>query len=121
MRCRCEDCVSRHVIWNFELPREVGQVRLRKIDVEILGIELHAHQEESGFLVGMLVRMKNISAMAIHEVGDGGDFALLVRARDEQDCRSFHVAPPSRRLSRRRPARRGEGGTPSRQPTSRRR
>src|SRR5580698_4744086 len=38
----------------------------------------------------MFVRMQNVAPVAIYEVGDGGDFAFLVRARDEQDGGGFH-------------------------------
>lgn len=40
--------------------------------------------------VGILISMQNIAAVAIDKVGDGRDFALLVRAGDEQDGGGFH-------------------------------
>ncbi len=33
----------------------------------------------------MLVGVQNVAAMAVDEVGDGGYFAFLVRAGDEED------------------------------------
>ena len=72
---------------------EVGEVVLRKIDVEIFGVELDAHQEQAGFRVSVLVGMQDVSAVAIDEVGDGRDFALRVGARDEQDGGGFHGLP----------------------------
>ena len=100
---------------------EVGQVFLPKIDIEVFGIEFDAHQEQPGFFIAVLIGMKNVAAVAIDKVGDGSDFALAVRAGDEQDGGVFHrsaavpaaVAAASRRRS--------ESGTLSRQPARRQR
>ena len=61
-----------------------------EIDVEIFGIEFDAHQEEAGFFVGVFVGVQNVAAVAVDEVGDGGDFAFGVRAGDEEDGGVFH-------------------------------
>ena len=71
---------------------EIGQVSLRKIDVEIFGIELDAHQEQPGFFVGVLVGMQDVAVVPVDEVGDGGDFALAVGAGDEQDGGILHCS-----------------------------
>jgi hypothetical protein len=69
---------------------EVGEVSLGEINVEVFGVEFDAHQEESGFLVGMLVSVKDVAAVAVDEISDGGDFAFTVRAGDEEDGGGFH-------------------------------
>ena len=69
---------------------EVGEVFIGEINVEIFGIELDAHQEEAGFFVGVLVGVQDVAAVAVDEVGDGGDFAFGVRAGDEEDGGVFH-------------------------------
>ena len=61
-------------------------------DIKVFGIELDAHEEESGFLICVFVRMQNVSAMAIDEVGDGRDFSLCIRATDEQNGGGFHLS-----------------------------
>ena len=71
---------------------EIGEVRLRKIDVEVFGIELHAHQEEAGLLVGVLIGVQNVAVVPVDEVGDGGDFAFAVRAGDQQDGGVLHAS-----------------------------
>ena len=58
---------------------------MRSINVEIFGIELDAHQEEAGFFVGVFVGVQDVAAVAVDEVGDGGDFAFGVGATDEKD------------------------------------
>src|SRR5579862_3702967 len=73
-----------------EVSCEIAKIRLREVDVEVFGIELDAHQEEPGFFVAMFVGVQDVSAMAVDEVGDGGDFSLAVGARDEQDGGGFH-------------------------------
>jgi hypothetical protein len=65
-------------------------------DVEVFRIEFHAHQEETGFLVTVLISVQYVPVMTVNEVGDSGDFALTVRARDEQDGGVLHcVDDPS--------------------------
>ena len=71
---------------------EIGEVFLREVDVEIFGIELDAHQEEAGLFVGVLVGVQDVAAVAVDEVGDGGDFAFAVGAGDEEDGGGFHDA-----------------------------
>jgi len=81
-----------------EMFGEIGEVFISEIDVEIFGIELDAHQEEAGFFIGVFVGVEDVAAAAVDEVGDGGDFAFLVGAGDEEDGGVLHfVAPPSRR------------------------
>ncbi|MCU1304242.1 MAG: hypothetical protein JWQ87_4526 [Candidatus Sulfotelmatobacter sp.] len=61
---------------------EVGEIFVGKINVEVFGIELDAHQEESGFFVRVFIGMQDVAAVAVDEVGDGSDFAFLVGAGD---------------------------------------
>src|SRR5580692_2833103 len=70
---------------------EIGQIFIGEIDVEVSGIELDAHQEESGLFVSVLVGMQDITAVAVDEVGDGGDLAFGVGATDEQDGGVLHI------------------------------
>ena len=62
-----------------EVFAEVGEG-----NVEVLGIELHAHEEEAGFLISVLVGMEDVAAVPVDEVGDGGDFALAVGAGNQE-------------------------------------
>src|SRR5580700_545383 len=68
----------------------LSDIVLREIEVEVFGIELDAHQEESGFFVGVLVSMQDVAAVAVDEVGDGGDFAFGVGTGDEEDGGGLH-------------------------------
>ena len=68
----------------------IGEIFVREINVEIFGIELDAHQEEAGFFVGVFVGVQDVAAVAVDEVGDGGDFAFGVGAGDEEDGGVFH-------------------------------
>src|SRR6476646_1232878 len=70
-----------------EMLTEVGEW-----DVEVFGIEFDAHEEQSGFLVGMLVGVQDVAVVAEDEVGDGCDFALGVGTTDEEDGGGFHSA-----------------------------
>ena len=54
------------------------------------GTELDAHQEEARFFVGVLVGVEDVAAVAVDEVGDGGDFALRIGAGNEEDGAIFH-------------------------------
>ncbi len=65
-----------------EVFAEGGEIFVGEIDVEVLGIELDSHQEESGLFVGMFVGVQDVAAVAVDEVGDGGDFAFGVGAGD---------------------------------------
>ena len=60
----------------------IGEVFLSQINVEVFGIELDAHEEEPGLLVGVFVGVEDVAAVAVDEVGDGSDFAFLVGAGD---------------------------------------
>jgi hypothetical protein len=60
----------------------IGEIFLSQINVEVFGIELDAHEEESGFFVGMFVGVQDVAAVAVDEVGDGGDFTFGVGAGD---------------------------------------
>jgi len=73
-----------------ELLAEVSKSLIGEIDVEVFGIELDAHQEESGFLVGVFVGVQDVAAVAVDEVGNSGDFAFAVRTGDEEDGGIFH-------------------------------
>ena len=73
-----------------EMVGEIGEVFVGEVDVEIFGIELDAHQEESGFFVGVFVGVQDVAVVAVDEVGDGGDFAFGVGATDEEDGRVLH-------------------------------
>ncbi len=69
----------------------IGEIFVRKINVEVFGIELDAHQEEAGLFVGVFVGVQDVAAVAVDEVGDGGDFAFGVRAGDEEDGGVLHM------------------------------
>ena len=69
---------------------KVGEMYISEIDVEVFGIELNTHQEESGFFVGVLVGVQDVAAVSVDEVGDGGDFAFAVGAGDEEDGGVLH-------------------------------
>ena len=69
-----------------EVLTEVGEV-----NVEIFGIELHAHQEESGLFVGMFVGVQDVAVVAEDEVGNGRDFALCVGATNQENCAILHA------------------------------
>src|SRR5216684_2221965 len=73
-----------------EVLGEVGEVFIRQIDVEVFGIELNAHQEEARFLISMFVGVEDVAVMAVDEVSDRGDFALLIGTGDEEDGGGFH-------------------------------
>ena len=81
-----------------EVSREVGEIFIGEINVEVFGIELDAHQEEARFFVGVFVSMQDVAAVAVDKVGDGGDFALAVGAGDEQDGGGFHSRAVAIRL-----------------------
>jgi hypothetical protein len=74
------------------VPAEVSEV-----DIKVFGIELDTHEEESGLFVGMFVGMEDVAIMAVDEIGDGGDFAFLVGAGDEQDGGVLHGWSATRR------------------------
>jgi hypothetical protein len=84
-----------------ELFAEVGKGLIRQINIEIFGIELHPHQEQTGLFVGMFVGVQDVSVVAINEVGDGCDFALAVRAGDQEDGRVLHCGRPTVAQARR--------------------
>ncbi len=69
---------------------EICQILLEKIDVEVLGIELDPHQEQPRLFVGMLVGVQDVAAVPEHEVGNGRDLALAVRAGDQEDSGILH-------------------------------
>ena len=68
----------------------IGEIFFREVNVEVFGIEFDSHQEQAGFFVSMFVGVEDVAAVAVDEVGDGGDFAFGVRARDEEDGGGFH-------------------------------
>ena len=68
----------------------IGEIFFMEIEVEVFGIEFDPHQEESGFFVGVFVGVQYVAAVAVDEVGDGGNFAFLVRAGDEEDGGGVH-------------------------------
>ena len=70
---------------------EVREAFVGKINVEILRVELDAHQEKSGLFVGVFVCVQNVAAVAVDEVGDGRDFAFGVGAGDEEDGAILHA------------------------------
>ncbi len=62
----------------------VGQ--LVQAHVHAGGIKLHAHQEQAGLLVAMLVGVQNVSIVAEDEIGDHRNQTLAVRTTDQQHC-----------------------------------
>jgi hypothetical protein len=70
---------------------EVGEITIAEINVEVFGIELDTHEEETGLFVGVFVGVQDVAVVAVDEVGDGGDFALAVRAGDEEDGGILHT------------------------------
>jgi len=76
-----------------EMFTEVGEIFIVEINVEVFGIELDAHQEESGFLVGVFVSVQDVAVVAVDEIGNGGYFAFLVWAGDEKNGGVFHLLP----------------------------
>jgi hypothetical protein len=66
--------------------------KVRELDVEISGIEFHAHQEKIGVFVGMLVGVKNISIVAKDEIGNGRHDAFLVGTAQQKDGGIFRLA-----------------------------
>src|SRR5271169_3570097 len=69
---------------------EISEVFIGEIDVEVFGIELDTHQEETGLFVGVFVGVQDVAVVAVDEVGDGGDFAFGVGTTDEQDSGVLH-------------------------------
>src|SRR3954453_1777042 len=61
-----------------------------EIEIEVLGIELDAHEEEAGLLVWMLIGMQDVASVAKHEISDRRDFALRVGAGDQKYGRVLH-------------------------------
>ncbi len=76
---------------------EVGEVPIGYVDVKISGIEFDPHEEQAGFFVGVFVGMEDVAAVAIDEIGNGGDFAFGVGAGDEEDGGGSHVVGMARR------------------------
>ena len=90
MRWRCDDCASRHFMANASAIGEKCLPKSARVDVEVFGIELDAHQEQAGLFVAVLVGVQDVAVVPVNEVGDGGDFALAVRTGDEQDGGILH-------------------------------
>ncbi len=55
---------------------------LSKRDIELCGVKLHPHQEQTGFGVSVLVCMNDVAVVAENKVRDRRDYALAVRASD---------------------------------------
>src|SRR5260370_29665511 len=67
-----------------EIFAEVGEVFIVETDVEVSGIELDAHQEESGFFVGVFVSVQDIAVVAVDEESAGGDLPFWVWGRGRE-------------------------------------
>jgi hypothetical protein len=91
-----EDCgpgLFRHG-YQFPAHLEIGCQRL-KFMLETVHIELRkrpfdAHEEQTGFVILVLVGMHDICAVPVKEARDPGDQAFAVRTVYEQDCRVTH-------------------------------
>jgi len=68
-----------------KMAREISEV-----DVKFGGIKFHPHQEKIRLVIAMLIGVQNVAAVAEYELGNRGDYAFLIGARQQQDGRRLH-------------------------------
>ena len=90
MRCRREDWASRHFIPNLSATGENCVAKSARSISKSLGSNSTRMKKQARFLVSALVRMQDVAIVAVNEVGNGRDFALAIRTRNEQDGGVLH-------------------------------